>query len=251
MALINPSKRIRKMATHINEIGSLIHSVADIGTDHGYLPFLLHETGTVKRSILCDINKGPLENAKKTFEHLSLKADCEFRLGSGMVPLKPAEVDLVVIAGMGGGLIRDILSYDLSKTKRFKYFLLQPMTEQDRLREWLEEQGLEIVWDLFFTDLNKHYELILVTTLKDIPELNTLYEDKLLLFNGDMEFGRKIRRDNLVEYKAFLAHKARKYTLIREAISGEANLLDNDKLTLCNTKLAQLQTILTSLSKEV
>lgn len=251
MAQINPSKRIRKMATHINEIGSLIHSVADIGTDHGYLPFLLHESGTIKRSILCDINKGPLENAKKTFEHLSVKSDCEFRLGSGMVPLNPNEVDLVVIAGMGGGLIRDILNYDLAKTKSYNFFLLQPMTEQDRLREWLEEQALEIVWDLFFTDLNKHYELILVTTRQNNPELNRLYENNLISLNVDPEFGRRIRRDNLLEYKSFLAHKARKYTLIRDAISSEANLPDNEKLTLCNTKLAQLQTILTSLSKEV
>lgn len=251
MALINPSKRIRKMATHINEIGSLIHSVADIGTDHGYLPFLLHESNTIKRSILCDINKGPLENAKKTFEHLTVRPDCEFRLGSGIVPLKPGEVDLVVIAGMGGGLIREILDADLSKTKHFKYFLLQPMTEQDRLRDWIEEHELEIIWDLFFTDLNKHYELILVTTLRNYPELNKLYENNILLLSGDSEFGRKIRRDNFMEYKAFLAHKTRKYTLIREAISGEANLSNREKLILCNNKLAHIQTILTSLSKEV
>ena len=120
-------------------------AMADVGTDHGYIPISLLEQNKVPFAILCDINAGPLEIAKRNIESASIPEDAYcLRLGSGLEPLINSEVTTVVIAGMGGELIEDILSFDIDKSKSFSRFILQPRTHANELRHYLSVNSFEI-----------------------------------------------------------------------------------------------------------
>ena len=101
-----------KLTDRLLKIASLVDKdkkIADIGTDHGYIPVYLLNKNIINYAILGDINKGPLENAKKEVVRNNLLDKVDLRLGSGIEVLKPNEVDQIIIAGMGGVLINDIL----------------------------------------------------------------------------------------------------------------------------------------------
>ena len=152
MQSFKASKRMKDIVEQAKKLNTRFHKMADIGTDHGYLPRLMFDENLTENSILCDINPGPLKNAEKTFIGTKYTNHVEFRLGSGVEPLSAGEVDLVVIAGMGGGLILDILSKEIVKSKSFPYLILQPQTEQNLLRQWLIDENFTILWEHYLVD---------------------------------------------------------------------------------------------------
>ena len=79
--------------------------VADVGTDHGYVPIYLVKNNLSPAGIAMDVNKGPLEKAQEHIREEKLGGKIATRLGNGLAPLEPGETDTVIIAGMGGDLI--------------------------------------------------------------------------------------------------------------------------------------------------
>lgn len=121
------------------------NTAADIGTDHGFVPIHLYLSGKCSRVILADINEGPLEKAKENLALYQVPQEAaELRLGSGLEVLKPYEADSVIIAGMGGELICDILGKEPFKTETIPQFVLQPRTRESVLRRWLLDNGFYI-----------------------------------------------------------------------------------------------------------
>ena len=120
-------------------------SVADIGTDHGYLPMYLTKEEISPKVIMADISKGSLNKARRNCRELMPEVKFDFRNGNGLRVIKKGEVDVIVIAGMGGNLICDILGRDLGKAKSCKKLILQPRTAQGRLRAWLVRNVFDIV----------------------------------------------------------------------------------------------------------
>jgi tRNA (adenine22-N1)-methyltransferase len=108
--------------------------VADIGSDHGYLPVWLAREGISPFIVATDIAHGPLQAARGNTEQYE---SVECRLGDGLGPLSHGEVDTVVIAGMGGETIIDIMESDPAKTASFAKYVLQPRTKIAELRAWL------------------------------------------------------------------------------------------------------------------
>ena len=84
--------------------------VADIGTDHGYLPVYLVKEGICPRAIAADLRSGPLESARRHVTAAGLSDRIDLRLGDGLTPIEPQEVDDMIIAGMGGETIAGILA---------------------------------------------------------------------------------------------------------------------------------------------
>ncbi|MCF0150244.1 MAG: SAM-dependent methyltransferase [Firmicutes bacterium] len=118
---------------------------ADIGTDHGFVPIRLLLSGKCQQVILADINEGPLQKAKENLQAYSISPDmAPLRLGSGLQVLSPYEADTVIIAGMGGELIAEILAEEPAKNETFARFILQPRTKEAVLRRWLLENGFYI-----------------------------------------------------------------------------------------------------------
>jgi tRNA (adenine22-N1)-methyltransferase len=118
--------------------------VADIGTDHALLPIALYERGLTRALILSDIRPGPIEKARANIGRRLPGAALDIRLGGGLEPLECGEADVVVIAGMGGLLIADILSADPGTTRSFGRYILQPRNAADSLRVRLAELGFVI-----------------------------------------------------------------------------------------------------------
>ncbi|NLD20275.1 MAG: SAM-dependent methyltransferase [Clostridiales bacterium] len=136
------SERLQVMAD--NTMGS--KTVADVGSDHGFLSINLMEEGLSERVIVTDVSRHSLDKAVANCrEELADVSSIEFRCGDGLTVLGRGEADAVVIGGMGGRLIRDIMALDLEHACSFRKFVLQPRIGQGRLRNWLCEKGFQIV----------------------------------------------------------------------------------------------------------
>jgi len=119
-------------------------SVADIGSDHAYVPIYLVREGVSPFAILTDIRPGPLDRARKSVEKAAAAGGGEkfdLRLGDGLAVLTEGEVDTVIIAGLGGETIISVLDADPDKTLSFSKYILQPRTKTDLLGEWLDAAG--------------------------------------------------------------------------------------------------------------
>ena len=132
-----------RLAAIANEIKKG-ETMADIGTDHGFLPVALWEQGICPRVILADVNQGPLDRAKSNAaaSHPGVKFDC--RLGDGLKVIQPGEVDVIAIAGMGGTLMTEILGEDIEKTWSYKKLILQPRKDIGELRYWIYNNCMSI-----------------------------------------------------------------------------------------------------------
>ena len=120
--------------------------MADIGTDHGHLPVLLYAEGLCPHVIMTDVNTGPMEKARANWGAAFPEGPAgDFRIGSGLAPLAPGEADAIVIAGMGGILITEILAADAEKACTAKRFILQPRNNSGYLRAWLLDHGYRIL----------------------------------------------------------------------------------------------------------
>lgn len=139
--MIRLTDRLQCLADYVPE-GS---SMADIGTDHGKLPVYLLQRGVCDRVVLSDIGRGPLDRALETIEIQKPPGNFSLRQGDGLSTLAKGEVDVVVIAGMGGALIASILNHDRNKTASFSRLILQPRNGKDKLRHFLLNHGMQIV----------------------------------------------------------------------------------------------------------
>lgn len=142
--------------------------MADIGTDHGFLPMALWETGKCRRVILSDVNSGPLEKARENMAKAGISMDMDMRMGDGLDTIQPGEVTTIVIAGMGGVLMTEILGGDLKKTHTFRKIILQPRNGQDKLRFWLVNHGFRIEKERLVMEKGKICEILLVVPDQDL-----------------------------------------------------------------------------------
>ena len=142
-------------------------SLADVGTDHGYLPVYLLQKGAIARAIASDINALPLEHARSTAYDYGVTHGIDFRLCAGLDDIAPQEVDTVVIAGMGGETIIEILKN--APWTRNKTLLLQPMTKPELLRIYLTENGYTITREHLVRDKDTLYAVLIATGGESAP----------------------------------------------------------------------------------
>ena len=139
--------------------------LADIGTDHAYLPVSLLLDGTIPSAVASDVNQGPLDRGRETAQRAGVEDRIAFRLADGLNGLEKA--DVVVLAGMGGELIARILSR--APWTRDVLLLLQPMTAQPELRRWLTENGYRIEKETLAREGQKLYVVLTVRGGEDLP----------------------------------------------------------------------------------
>lgn len=131
--------------------------LADIGTDHAYIPVYLIQAGISKKVIATDIKKEPLEKAKINIDKYNLAGLIELRPGDGLKPINDGECDTFVIAGMGGFLISEILRESLEKVKKAKSVIMQPMYTEEVLRKYLLANGFNISTEVLVRDEGRIY----------------------------------------------------------------------------------------------
>lgn len=136
--------------------------LADVGTDHGYLPVWLSLQGRLTSAIASDLRKGPLEHAKETGRTYGAE-NIDYRLGNGLVGIGPEETDVIVIAGMGGENIASILEAAPWTADGAHTLLLAPHTKAEELRRYLMDHGYEILREELVYDRGTIYPIMEVT----------------------------------------------------------------------------------------
>lgn len=223
------SKRLMKIASYVN----YCEAVADIGTDHGYIPIYLVKNNKCNSAIASDINKGPIEKASTNirFEGLSEKIKC--LLGGGLKPLKVGEVNGVIIAGMGGNLIRDIILEDIEKVKLYDFLILQPAQNPEVLREFLYNNNFEILNEDLILDDGKFYELFKVKYNENAKKINVKDEISYEISSILLESNNSLVND-------YIKSKIKKYENIITYIKDDTSLAKKKK-DILNEKINKLK----------
>ncbi len=134
--------------------------VADIGTDHAFLPCYLVKQKIVSYAVGIDVNEGPFQIARQTVNDQNLSSLIDIRLGNGLLPLKAGEVDVVVIAGMGGSTMREILAQSPEIVRGLRKIIVQPMIGAEAIRFWLHEQGWVIIQEELIYEDKRVFQII-------------------------------------------------------------------------------------------
>ncbi len=131
--------------------------IADIGTDHAHLPIYLVKNGICPCAVASDVRPGPIANAKENVEQAGLEDKISLRLASGLDKVKPDEADDIVIAGMGGILISELIEKATWLKDTEKHLVLQPQSHAEILREFLTQNGYYIEKEEICEDAGRLY----------------------------------------------------------------------------------------------
>lgn len=156
--LLDLSPRLRMVA----ELVPAGVRLADVGTDHAYLPAALLQEGKIPFAIAADLRQGPLASARATVRRYGLEGKVAFRLCDGLTGIQAEEVDSVAIAGMGGETIAAILAAAPWTRERDVPLILQPMSSIPDLRQWLVENGYCIIREELCREGDNLYTAMLV-----------------------------------------------------------------------------------------
>ncbi|MCR5429914.1 MAG: class I SAM-dependent methyltransferase [Eubacterium sp.] len=207
------SKRLKTVA----DLVTPCDKVADVGTDHGYVPIYLVKENIARFCYAMDVNEGPLTIAKSNIASEGLEDKIETLLSDGFDSFGDREADTVIIAGMGGDLIVDILTR--AKSYEFKELILSPHKRVDLVRKYLMEGGYEIIDEIMIEDAEKYYPVIKACK----GEAN--YSDV------ELEFGPKLLSNKDETLKAFLDKEYDKFSKIKDSLK-EDNADVDEKLKI-------------------
>ncbi len=158
-------------------------TLADIGTDHAYLPVLLLQRGKIQNAIAGDIVPGPCEAARKTVRDYHLEQAVAVRQGSGLTVLSPGEAEVIAIAGMGAETMLQILEDCPAVWQQAKALVLQPMSDSERLRHWAEDHGWAIEREDLVEEAGRIYEILRLVPCPGYRYPGTCYEVGQLLID--------------------------------------------------------------------
>lgn len=204
------SRRLQKLV----DLTPRTECVADIGTDHGYVPFALLEAKKVQRVIATDINRKPLEKAISLADSYNLTGKIDFRQGPGLTVLKKGEVQGVIIAGMGGEMIKDILEISLDIVKQLDFLILQPAQNPEVVREYVYDKHFTILQeDLVREDDGRFYEYFRV-----------VYDEAIMGFSHqpmDFILSPLLLKKHHPLMREYITEKIREIQLIRSKLDLE------------------------------
>ncbi|MCG3418682.1 tRNA (adenine(22)-N(1))-methyltransferase [Oceanobacillus jordanicus] len=189
---INLSERLKKVASLLPKEAFF----ADIGSDHAYLPCYVCLQDHSSQAIAGEVNVGPYESAVKTVKQFNMNDRIEVRLGNGLAVLEKEEVDQLVIAGMGGSLIRSILEDGRDKLDSVKQIIAQPNIDARSVRKWFLDNDYIIENEGILEENGHIYEIL--SAKRD--DTSSPYQDELL--ERQLLFGPYLMKDrNVVFYK--------------------------------------------------
>ncbi|PFA62421.1 tRNA (adenine(22)-N(1))-methyltransferase TrmK [Bacillus sp. AFS015802] len=151
------SKRLETVVSYIPKQAK----IADIGSDHAYLPCYAVNKGIASSAIAGEVVKGPYLSAKKQVEAAGLTQEVEVRLGNGLEVIQPGEVDCITIAGMGGTLIASILEAGKDKLTNGPRLILQPNVSAKSIRTWLIDNEWDLIGEEILEEDDKLYEILI------------------------------------------------------------------------------------------
>ena len=231
------SPRMQQVADYVVKCGT----VADVGCDHGYISIYLLQNGIAEHVIAMDLRTGPLSRAEVNRNQAGLQNLMECRLSDGLDKLSPNEADAVVIAGMGGPLMIDILERGRKNESLCNQLVLQPQSDIPSVRRYLHNIGYRICREAFLIDEGKYYTVI------HAEASDTLSVEKA----GDERYGKMLIQNeaelyNEVEYlygkyllesgnpvlKQYLEEERKQWISIRENLQRQLDRKESAKIRI-------------------
>lgn len=207
------SKRLQGVADLISSGGC----IADIGTDHAYIPIYLMQKKLARSAIAMDVNEGPLERAKEHIVEAGLADKITLRLSNGLEKLAPGEADTMVAAGMGGGLIIRILTEGEKTAFSFRECILQPQSELEKVRKFLLSSGYQIEKEKMVLDDGKYYTMMRVLP----PDHSKVKVDECCQSEVHLRYGRYLLETADPLLRAYLEREKTLKTEILEKLEGQ------------------------------
>ena len=213
---IRLSKRLTALANMVTDGNRL----ADIGTDHGYIPIYLCQTGKIPSALAMDIGKGPLQQAQTHIAEHGLSEQIKTRLSDGMAALQFGEADTILIAGMGGGLVMKILSEGAEKLTGKEELILQPQSELPAFRRFLRAEGYLTLDENILCEEGKYYFVFKVCYAPEVLEREPAENDlQRVLYE---KYGRLLLQRRHPVLKEYLKHMSESAKQIEAGVrSGE------------------------------
>lgn len=152
----------------ISALAGTGNTVCDVGCDHAHIPIRLLQEKRFSRAIGMDVIDGPLGKAAGNLRLYGMEQLVELRLSDGLDAFRPGEADTLIIAGMGGSMIREILLREPEKTKSFYALVLGPQSDPDKVRSCLRTLGFTIEEERFLFEDGKYYPIL--RAVKSTPQ---------------------------------------------------------------------------------
>lgn len=224
------SERLEKVVSYVPS-GSRI---ADIGSDHAYLPCYAVQKGQVEFAIAGEVVEGPFQSATKQVKSLDLVKEIAVRKGDGLAVIEQEDaIDTIVIAGMGGALIRSILEAGATKLVGVKRLVLQPNIAAHQLREWGEVNQWALTAETILREDNKIYEILVL----EPSENAVVYSD------AERLLGPFLMREKSAVFQAKWEHELNNWKGIQAKI--DANNANNAaKLAELDAKIRIIEDVL-------
>lgn len=224
--------RLHAIATKV-PAGSV---VVDIGTDHAYIPVYLLKNHIAASVIASDNRVGPLDAAAETVNLFNVEKMVDLRLGNGLDVLRGGDqVDVIIIAGMGGETIRAILTRGLSVITPKIHLVLQPMTETGLVRCWLSERGFSIINEDIAQEGENFYEII-VAQLNDTVNKNEY-----------LEIGPRLIEDRHPLLKPMLEQRLNRMRLAAVNAAKSDSTQAQERFTQLEIEIARIEEVLSCL----
>lgn len=224
------SKRLQAVAGLVTEGAS----VADIGTDHGYIPIYLAENKISSKLLAMDVNKGPLERAMIHIKASHLEHIIETRLSDGFAALNEGEVDTIIAAGMGGGLVIKIMTDHPAITDSIQCFILQPQSEIQKVREFLYKNDFCVIEEDMIEEDGKYYPMMKVVHEKE----HEVYAEEEFIY------GKHLLRSAHPILKDFLSRELALKTEIINNIKQKAGENGKSRIQMLEKEVIMIEKVL-------
>lgn len=201
------TKRLERVASFVSP-GSVL---ADVGTDHGYIPIYLAKKGIVKKAYAMDINEGPLLKASKNIKAHGVEVSVETILSDGLMQLGDRKIDTLIVAGMGGMLIKKILEDAQCYLSYITKMILSPHLDVDVVRKAVHQLGFAIEQEDFLEDEGKYYPILVCR------KGHESYENAI-----DYKYGKRLLEDKNQTLKAYLIkQRAANNTILAQLLEAD------------------------------
>lgn len=198
----------KRLQTIVNCVPVGTDTVVDIGTDHGYIPISLIKNKIANKCIACDINPMPLSSAKRNIKHYNMEGQIETRLSNGLAQITKGEADAIIIAGMGGMLIIDILKEKQDLVKAVGLLILQAQLDITAVRKYLHTIEFTIADEQMVYEDGKYYTVITAKPGKEEAYTPTEYI-----------FGKKLIEKKQDIFKEFIRSKLNELSRLESNLS--------------------------------
>lgn len=234
-------ERLKTIADMVSKPGTLL----DVGTDHGYLPIYLVQNKVVKNIIASDVSKGSLSKAIIQVKLHKLESSIETRLGSGLEVIKEGDkIDTIVISGMGGNLISELIDKRLKHIRKNDIeIIVQPVQLPESIRKYFYENNFDILEEKLAKADGRIYHIIKAKARKVNLPIRNFSEGDVTLELGECIMSDK-SFDNLMLLKELVYYKLKKQYKIKEKleITDSNNIKDRYKVVL--KKIESLNNVL-------